>query len=66
MLWSRYRGQRDPRVDGGEQSLGDILTCGGGAVVDSSAVVAETEGSRLGEAPGPEAELLRGLAGAPV
>ena len=66
MLWSRYRGQRDPRVDGGEQSLGYILTCGGGAVVDSGAVVAEAEGSGLGGSPGAQAELRWGLLAAVV
>ena len=60
VLWSRYGGQRDPRVDGGEQTLGDSLTCDGGAVVDSGAVVAEAEGSGLGESPGAQAELRWG------
>ena len=65
-LLSKPGGQDGLSFAGGEQLLGDSLTCGGGTVVDSGEVVAEAEGSGLGKLPEPEAELLRGLAGAPV
>ena len=65
-LHSQWGCQRGRNGTGGEQLLGDSLTCGGGAVVDSGEVVVVAEGSGLGKHPEPEAELLRGLAGAPV
>ena len=65
-LQSKPGGQDGLSFAGGEQLLGDSLTCGGGAVVDSDEVVVEAEGSGLGKLPEPEAELLRSLAGALV
>ena len=65
-LRSEPGGQDGLSFAGGEQLLGDSLTCGGGVVVDSGEVVVVAEGSGLGKLPEPEAELLSGLAGAPV
>ena len=65
-LRSKPGGQDGLSFAGGEQLLGDSLTCGGGDVVNSGEVVAEAEGSGLEKHPEPEAELLRGLAGALV
>ena len=55
-------GQGGRSINGGEQLLGDGLTSGGGAVVDSDECRVEAEGRRLGVGPGHGAELLRQLA----
>ena len=64
MLWSRNRGLRDPRTDGGEQLLGSEATCDGGIRgKNPSACRVATEVSWLEEVPGVEEKLLRWLAG---
>ena len=54
-------GQGGRSINGGEQLLGDGLTCGGRAVVNSGECRVEAEGRRLGVGPGHGAELLRGF-----
>ena len=54
-------GQGGRSINGGEQLLGDGLTYGGGAVVDSGECRVEAEGRRLGVGLGHETELLRWL-----
>jgi hypothetical protein len=59
-------GQGGPVIAEGEQLLGKPFTYSGRSKGNSGAVMAEAEGSGLGELPGLEAELLCGSGGAGV